>query len=135
MLSVLLYGCESWCLTEVLFNRLRVFRARCLRVMARVTADAKAPGNIIYISTEDLMRRLGLRDIDYLYWTTSNSAQRERGGAVHQHANLHRLAALGGRVCAARLAHRATAPFAATPAMLRASALLLRRDARPRQWN
>ena len=37
VLSILLYGCESWCLPEVLLQRLRVFHARCLRTMARVT--------------------------------------------------------------------------------------------------
>ena len=36
ILSILLYGCESWCLTEELLQRLRVFHAQCLRAMSRV---------------------------------------------------------------------------------------------------
>ena len=37
ILSILLYGCECWCMTEVLQQRLRVFHAQCLRAMCRVT--------------------------------------------------------------------------------------------------
>ena len=37
ILSILLYGCESWCLTEELLQRLRVFHAQCLRAMSRVS--------------------------------------------------------------------------------------------------
>ena len=37
ILSILLYGCECWCMTEVLRQRLRVFHAQCLRAMCRVT--------------------------------------------------------------------------------------------------
>ena len=37
ILSILLYGSETWCLTEKLFNKLRVFHTRCVRTMCRVT--------------------------------------------------------------------------------------------------
>ena len=37
ILSILLFGCEAWCLTEVLMQRLRVFHAQCARAMCRVT--------------------------------------------------------------------------------------------------
>ena len=36
-LSILLYGSESWCLREDLFNRLRKFFNSCVRKMCRVT--------------------------------------------------------------------------------------------------
>ena len=34
ILTILLYGCEAWSLTEVLLGRLRVFHAQCVRTMA-----------------------------------------------------------------------------------------------------
>ena len=37
VLSILLYGVESWCLTEHLYDRLRVFHARCLRCICYVS--------------------------------------------------------------------------------------------------
>ena len=39
--SILLYGCECWSLTEVLlYHRLRLLHAQCLRVVARVARKA-----------------------------------------------------------------------------------------------
>jgi len=37
ILSVLLYGCECWSLTEKTLSRLRVFHNQCVRTMCRVT--------------------------------------------------------------------------------------------------
>ena len=60
ILSILLYGCESWCLTEKLYNKLqRTFHRRCVRSMCRVTRKhTKAH----HISTIELLRlrRTGL---------------------------------------------------------------------------
>ena len=36
ILSVLLYGSESWVLTEELWGKLRVYHAQCVRGMCRV---------------------------------------------------------------------------------------------------
>ena len=54
ILSILLYGSESWCLTEALFRQLRNFHARCVRAMCRVTQR----------HTRQLLGRLGLPSID-----------------------------------------------------------------------
>ena len=37
ILSILLFGCEGWCLTEALLQRLRAFLGECVRAMCRVT--------------------------------------------------------------------------------------------------
>ena len=61
ILSVLLYGSESWVLTEELWGKLRVFHAQCVRGMCRVnrwhTRKYKR-------STSVLLDRLGLEIID-----------------------------------------------------------------------
>ena len=57
VLSILLYGAESWCLTEKLFN----FHARCARAMCRITRWHVRKHSI---RTEDLLTRLGLKSID-----------------------------------------------------------------------
>ena len=36
ILSILLYGSESWCLTETLLHKLRMFHHQCVRAMCRV---------------------------------------------------------------------------------------------------
>ena len=61
MLSIALYGCESWCLPEQLLDRLRVFHAQCVRAMCRVTRWHTWQH---HISTQELEQRLGLDDID-----------------------------------------------------------------------
>ena len=61
ILSILLYGSESWCLTEALFRQLRNFHARCVRTMCRVTRRHTRSHRI---STADLLDRLGLSTID-----------------------------------------------------------------------
>ena len=37
ILAILLYGAESWSVTEEMLRRLRVFHARCVRAMCRVS--------------------------------------------------------------------------------------------------
>ena len=61
ILSILLYGSESWCVTEALFRQLRNFHARCVRAMCRVTRRHTRTHRI---STVQLLARLGLPTID-----------------------------------------------------------------------
>ena len=61
ILSILLYGAESWCLTEKLFSTLRIFDNRCVRSMCRVTITECYN---FRISNEGILRRLNLRKID-----------------------------------------------------------------------
>ena len=61
ILPIVLYGSETWCLTEKLFDLLRLFHSRCIRAMCRV--------NLLHvrkhrISTECLLERLNLKSID-----------------------------------------------------------------------
>ena len=62
ILSILLYGCECWALTERLLHRLHVFHAQCVRAMCRVTRKHVWEHNI---TTGELCARLGLDFIDY----------------------------------------------------------------------
>uniref|UniRef100_A0A7S0LG95 Reverse transcriptase domain-containing protein n=1 Tax=Coccolithus braarudii TaxID=221442 RepID=A0A7S0LG95_9EUKA len=61
VLSILLYGCESWCLTETHRSRLRTFHAQSLRAMCRVTRKHTWQH---HISTQELGQRLRLELID-----------------------------------------------------------------------
>ena len=61
ILSILLYGSESWCLTESLFRLLRNFHARCVRTMCRVTLKHTRSHRI---STAQLLARMKLSTID-----------------------------------------------------------------------
>ena len=61
ILAILLYGSESWCLTEALFNKLRAFHSRCVRAMCRVN---RWHVRIHRISTEQLLNRVDLKSID-----------------------------------------------------------------------
>ena len=61
ILSILLYGCESWCLTEKLYCKLRTFHHRCIRSMCRVT---RKHTRAHHISTIELLQRTGLESID-----------------------------------------------------------------------
>ena len=61
ILPILLYGCESWCLTEALLRLLRLFHNRCARSMCGVTMLDVFQQRI---HTEDLLNRLGLSVID-----------------------------------------------------------------------
>ena len=65
ILNILLYGAESWCVTEAMKQRLRVFHARCVRAMCRVSRKHTWAHRI---STSRLEQRLGVDSIDtYLY--------------------------------------------------------------------
>lgn len=65
VLAILLYGCESWALTEKMLGYLRVFHATCVRAMNNVSMTHVWR---FRISTAELERRLGLQPIDvYLY--------------------------------------------------------------------
>ena len=61
ILSILLYGSETWCLTEELFTRLRNFHAQCLRTMCRVNRRHTWKHRI---SSAELRKRTGLKTID-----------------------------------------------------------------------
>jgi hypothetical protein len=61
ILSILLYGSESWLLTETVLQRLRCFHARCVRAMCRVTRTHTWEARI---STWELTQELGLESID-----------------------------------------------------------------------
>ena len=63
VLSITLYGCESWSLTEVLLGRLRRMHALHVRGMCRVTRKHMWDH---HISTCELSQRLGLDSIDIL---------------------------------------------------------------------
>jgi hypothetical protein len=56
VLSILLYGCESWNLTVKLRNKLTSFHRRCVRRMCRVTV-------FNHITTKELLSRLNLRSL------------------------------------------------------------------------
>ena len=58
---IFLYACESWCLTEKLFNQLRAFHARCVRAMCRVN---RLHVRLHHITTKELLDRLGLKSLD-----------------------------------------------------------------------
>ena len=62
VLSILLFGCEGWSLTEESLRRLRVFHAQCVRAMCRVSRKHTRQH---HVSSEELRARLGLDSIDY----------------------------------------------------------------------
>jgi hypothetical protein len=61
VLSILLYGCECWCLTEATLHKLRCFHAQCARAMCRVNLRHTF---LHRISTDTLLSRLGLECMD-----------------------------------------------------------------------
>ena len=61
VLNILLYGGETWSNTEVMLDRLRVFHARCVRSMCRVSRKHTWQH---HISTRELEQRLGIDAID-----------------------------------------------------------------------
>ena len=61
ILSILLYGAESWSLTEHHRHQLRVFHTQCLRAMCRVTRKHTWDH---HISTQELGQRLSIETID-----------------------------------------------------------------------
>ena len=74
VLSILLYGSECWCLTEVLYNRLRRFDRQCVREMCRVSLKHTFTHRV---SDAKLRSELGLQIID-MYIT-----RRQLGWAGH----------------------------------------------------
>ena len=66
VVGALLYGCECWALREKDLQRLRVFYNRCVRMMCRVTMKQVF---VHRISTEELLKSLGVRSLDYYYTT------------------------------------------------------------------
>ena len=65
ILSILLYGAETWSLTKVLFNRMRTFHVQCVRTMCLVTKRQMWKE---HISTKSLELKLGMQSIDvYVY--------------------------------------------------------------------
>ena len=66
VVGALLYGCECWALREKDLQRLRVFYNRCVRMMCRVTMKQMF---VHRISTEELLKSLGVRSLDYYYTT------------------------------------------------------------------
>ena len=62
VLSTVLYGCETWSLTEELYRRLRCMHAHHLRAMCRVSRSQAWEH---HISTQELGQRLGLDSIEF----------------------------------------------------------------------
>jgi hypothetical protein len=63
-LSILLYGSETWCLQEDLFNRLRHFHHRCARSMCCITIAQKICHHISFSSS---FKRLSIEPFDTFY--------------------------------------------------------------------
>jgi len=64
-LSILLYGCEVWCMREDLFDRLRSFHHRCVRSMCRITMAHTVRHRI---SSDSLFKRLDIESLDTYYY-------------------------------------------------------------------
>ena len=62
VLSVLLYGCESWCLTEASVNRLSSWHNKRIREMCRVTMRQTY---IHRISSKSLQQRTGVFELEH----------------------------------------------------------------------
>lgn len=61
ILAILLYSSECWCLTEVMFKRLRCFHAKCVRKMSRITRKHMWSH---LVSDAELRLKLNLESID-----------------------------------------------------------------------
>ena len=62
VVSILLYGAESWCLTEELLDRLRVFHNQCIRTMCGVTLWHQWHFSI---RNRDLRARMKIENLDH----------------------------------------------------------------------
>jgi len=62
--SILLYGGETWCMSEKLMSRLRNFHHCCVRFMCRVNLRMTRH---YHISASVLLRRVGLENIEHYY--------------------------------------------------------------------
>ena len=67
VLSICLYGCESWCLTEKPYSKLRQVHARCVRTMSHITL---AQSRMYQIPTREIETELGLDSM----WTNTSPA-------------------------------------------------------------
>ena len=93
ILSILLYGVESWCLTKKLFSMLRIFHNRCVRSMCRVTVTECYN---LRISNEEILRRLNSRKIDdYI----TKRQLRWAGHVARMELNRHQRKMLSSWVC------------------------------------
>ena len=61
ILPILLYGAETWCLSESIYSHLRTFHHTCIRAMCRINRSQVFQ---FRISTNDLLERLSLKRID-----------------------------------------------------------------------
>ena len=61
ILPILLYGAETWSLTEALYQKLRAFHHRCIRSMTNVNRRQMWEERI---STNDLLNQMNLKKID-----------------------------------------------------------------------
>ena len=62
VVSILLFGAESWCLTEELLDRLRVFHNQCIRTMCGVTLWHQWHFSI---RNRDLRARMKIESLDH----------------------------------------------------------------------
>ena len=61
ILPILLYGAETWSLTEILYNKLRVFHHQCVRTMTNINRCQMWEQRI---SINELLNRLNVKIID-----------------------------------------------------------------------
>ena len=80
VLSVLLFGCESWCVTMEMLTSLRNWHNARIREMCRVTMRHV---ELHRITSVELQQRIGIWDLDYylarrtlLWLATSHACQR-----------------------------------------------------------
>jgi hypothetical protein len=64
VVAVLLYGCETWAITEDLMHRLRLYHRKCIRWMTHFTLYKQWR---LRTSTKKLESKLGIHDIEYYY--------------------------------------------------------------------
>ena len=62
ILPILLYGAETWCLTESLFRQIRNFHHSCVRAMCRINRNHVF---LYRISTKSLLEKLSLQPIEH----------------------------------------------------------------------
>ena len=62
ILSILLYGAETWCLTEKLYNQLRLFHHTCVRAMHRVN---RRHVFLHHISNMELLDNVNVKSIEF----------------------------------------------------------------------
>ena len=68
VLAVLLYGCETWCLTESSFRRLSSWHNKRIREMCRVTMRQTY---VHHISSKSLQQRTGVFELEHYLASTT----------------------------------------------------------------